>query len=71
MARVKENKKSIELSDQKITFEIEKLSYKVIRFYPTKMTLDVMVYENEEKQGMKNIPFAHLPKSAKKLIKAN
>lgn len=71
MARVKENKKTIELSDKKISFEIEKLSYRVIRFYPTKMTLDVMVYENKEKQGMQNIPFAHLPKSIKKLIKAN
>ena len=71
MARVKENKKSVELSDQKITFEIEKISYRVIRFFPTKMTLDVMVYENGEKQGQQNIPFAHLPKSAKKLIKAN
>lgn len=71
MARVKENKKTIELSKQKITFEIEKRSYKVIRFYPTKMTLDVNVFENGEKQGMQNIPFAHLPKEIKKLIKAN
>lgn len=71
MARVKENKKTIELSDKKITFDIEKTSYKVIRFYPTKMTLDVMVFENNEKQGMQNIPFAHIPKNIKKLIKAN
>lgn len=71
MARVKENKKTIELSEKKIYFEIEKISYRVIRFYPTKMTLDVMVYESNEKKGVQNIPFAHLPKSAKKLIKAN
>jgi len=71
VARVKENKKSVELSEQKITFEIEKISYRVIRFFSTKLTLDVMVYENGEKQGQQNIPFAHLPKSAKKLIKAN
>jgi len=71
MARVKENKKTIELSDKKITFNIEKVSYKVIRFYPTKMTLDVMVSENGEKLGMQNIPFAHLPKEMKKIIKAN
>jgi len=71
VARVNENKKSVELSDQKITFEIEKLSYRVIRFYPTRMTLDVMVYEDGEKQGQQNIPFAHLPKSAKKLIKTH
>ena len=71
MARTIKSKKSVELSDQKISFEIEKVSYKVIRFFPTKMTLDVMVFENGEKQGMRNIPFAHLPKSVKQLIKAN
>ncbi len=71
MARVKEHKKTIELSDKKITFEIEKRSFKVIRFYPTKMTLDVMVFDNGEKQGMQNMSFADLPKAAKKIIKAN
>ena len=64
-------KKSVELSDKKISFEIEKVKYKVIRFFPTQMSLDVMVFENGEKVGMKNLPFAHLPKEAKKLIKAN
>jgi len=71
MARTIKSKKTIELSDKKISFEIEKISYKVVRFYPTKMTLDVLVFENGEKQGMKNIPFSHIPKEMKKLIKAN
>lgn len=71
MARVKEHKKTIELSDKKITFDIEKISYKVIRFYPTKMTLDVMLFEDGVKQGMQNIGFAMLPKETKRLIKAN
>jgi hypothetical protein len=35
------------------------------------MTLDVIVFEDRKKQGMQNIPFAHLPKNAKKIIKAN
>jgi len=64
-------KKSVELSDKKITFSIEKNSYKVIRFFPSLMSLDVMVFEEGIKKGMQNIPFAHLPKEAKKLIKAN
>ena len=64
-------KKSVELSDKKISFEIEKISYKVIRFFPSQMTLDVMVFEDGEKKGMQNLPFAHLPKEAKKQIKAN
>jgi hypothetical protein len=34
------------------------------------MTLDVMVTdENGVKQGMQNIPFAHIPKEAKKMVK--
>jgi hypothetical protein len=65
------NKKSVELSDKKISFEIEKVLYKAIRFFPTQMSLDVMAFEDGVKLGMRNIPFAHLPKEAKKLIKAN
>ncbi len=65
-------KKSVELSAHNIKFQIEKLSYKAIRFYPSQMTVDVMVYaEDNTKQGMQNIPFAHLPKEIKKLIKSN
>lgn len=69
MARAKQ--KSIELSDKKITFSRENLSYKVIRFYPSKMTVDVMLFEDGVKQGMREMPFAHLTKEAKKLIKPN
>ncbi len=65
-------KKSIELSDRKITFTVERVSYKIIRYYPTAMSLDVMVTdENGVKGGMKNIPFAHIPKEIKKLVKPN
>ena len=64
-------KKSLELSDKKISFEIEKTSYKVIRFFPSQMTLDVMVFEDGVKIGVQNIPFAHIPKEIKKIIKAN
>ncbi len=65
-------KKSVELSDKKIKFAIEKLSYKAIRYYPTAMSLDVMTFaENGEKLGMRNIPFAHVPKDIKKIIKPN
>jgi len=68
----KKKKKSVELSDKKIIFVVEKISYKVIRYYPTAMTLDVMVQdENGVKQGMKSIAFAHIPKEIKKLVKPN
>ena len=68
----KKKKKSIELSDKKINFMIEKISYKAIRYFPTAMTLDVMVIdENGEKLGMQNLAFAHIPKEIKKIIKPN
>ena len=68
----KKRKKSVELSDKKINFNIEKISYKAIRYYPTAMTIDVMVHDEDgNKVGMQNIPFAHLPKDIKKLIKPN
>jgi len=65
-------KKSVELSDKKINFKIEKISYKAVRFYPTAMTIDVIVTdEHGEKKGMQNIPYAHIPKEIKKIIKPN
>ena len=65
-------KKSIEMSNKNITFMLERTSYKLIRYYPTAMTLDVMVYdENGQKQGLQNIPFAHIPKEIKKIVKPN
>jgi len=68
----KKKKKSVELSSKKISFKIQELNYKVIRFYPTAMSLDVMVEdENGVKKGMQNIPYAHAPKDVKKLIKPN
>lgn len=68
----KKKKKSVELSDKKITFIVDKISYKAIRYYPTAMTLDVMVTdENGQKQGMQNLAFAHIPKEIKKIVKPN
>ena len=68
----KKKKKSIELSDKKINFIIEKISYKVIRYFPTAMTIDVIATdENGEKLGMQNLAFDHIPKEIKKLIKPN
>jgi len=65
-------KKSIELSDKKISFTREGTTYKVIRFYPTAMSLDVMVIEEgSTKSSMQNIPYAHATKDVKKLIKPN
>gem|GEM_PF-1099689 len=64
-------KKSIELSDKNITFESKKITYKVIRYYPTAMTLDVLIQADGVKQGVQTVPFAQVPKEIKKIIKPN
>ncbi len=65
------DKKSVELSEKKISFEIKKVSYKVLRFYPSQMVVDVMVVDDGAKLGMQTLPFAHMPKEIKKIIKPN
>ena len=62
-------KKSIDFNDKEIYFTIENDKYKVMRFYPSNMSVDVMRYQDEKKAGMTNIAFAHLPKSIKQIIK--
>ena len=62
-------KKSIDFSDQEIFFELEQERYKVMRFHPSSMTVDATRYVNGKKSGQINLPFAHLPKSIKQIIK--
>ncbi|MEA3523240.1 MAG: hypothetical protein U9R50_09695 [Campylobacterota bacterium] len=64
-------KKSVELSDKNITCKVNELDYKLIRFYPSAMSVDVKEIGEDSKKGMQNIPFAHLPKEIKKQIKNN
>ncbi|MDD3452013.1 hypothetical protein [Sulfurimonas sp.] len=64
-------KKSINLTEYNISFFVQKSTFKVLRFHPAKMTVDVAVYENETKTETKTLPFAHLPKEIKKRIKPN
>lgn len=63
------DKRSIDLLDNNISFMQDRSSYKVLRFYPLKMTVDVMAFEDEIKIGIKTLPFAHLPREIKKIIK--
>lgn len=65
-------RKSVELSNKKISFIREKTSYRVIRYYPSEMNVDVMLSdENGKNIGIEKIPFAHIPRETKKLIKPN
>ena len=62
-------KKSIDLAEQEIFFELKQEHYKVMRFHPSNMTVDVTRYIDGKKSGQSNIPFAHLPKAIKQIIK--
>jgi hypothetical protein len=65
-------KKTIELSKQNISYTIDNQSYKVIRFYQSSMEVDVVIDGvGKMKIGQNKLPFAHLPKEIKKLIKPN
>ena len=60
-----------DLRAKNITFERENIEYKVLKFYASKMTVDVIVLNDPNEKGIKNIPFAHVPKATKRLIKPN
>jgi len=64
-------KKSVELSDKNITCKVNEKEYKLIRFYPSAMSVDVKEIGEDAQKGQSNIPFAHLPKEIKKLVKSN
>jgi hypothetical protein len=64
-------KKNIDLSNKNLEFTENGVEYRLIRFKPENMTLDVLRYENGVKKDEFNLPFAHLPKTIKKLIKPN
>jgi len=60
-----------DLRNKNIEFQIDHVTYKAVRFYQTQMTVDVIVVDGDDTKGIKNIPFAYIPKASKKLIKPN
>ncbi|WP_297443432.1 hypothetical protein [Sulfurimonas sp.] len=64
-------KKLIELSNQNLNYKEKNNEFKLLRFMPQTMTVDVSVHEDGIYMGTKNIAYAHLPKSIKKMIKPN
>ena len=62
-------KKSIELTHKKLSFTDKGITYKLVRFRPENMTVDVIRFEGEKKVDTLNIPFAHLPRELKKIVK--
>jgi len=68
----KNKKKVINLSDQDISFVEKERHIKIISFNPNSMEVEVSVSEDSaEKKKVMKLPFAHLPKELKKMIKPN
>ena len=62
-------RKAVELSEQEITCNIENRSYKLLRFHPSSMSVDMKEIGENAQKGVVSIAFAHLPKSVKKILK--
>lgn len=67
----KNKKPTIELSNKRISFARDGVTYKLLRFYQKDMTLDVMVYDGDVKRGEQKIAFAQLPKELKRELHPN
>lgn len=63
-------KENVDLRAKDITFTLNNELYKAVRFYHAKMTVDAILL-SDANEGIKNFPFAHLPKEIKKRIKPN
>lgn len=61
-------KEIIDFRNKNIEFDIEGEKYKLLCFKKANMTVELILIEKEKS---KIIPFAHLPKSIKSLIKPN
>ena len=62
-------KKILNLSDQKISYIEKEREIRVISFNPNTMEVDVSISEKGEKKRVMKLPFAHLPKEIKKLVR--
>jgi len=64
-------KKICDLTSKNIEYIQNNAQYRILRFNPEYMTLHVIKYEDNEKREIVDMPFAHLPKAIKKIIKPN
>jgi hypothetical protein len=66
----KNKKKVINLSDQNISFTEKERHIKIISFNPNSMEVEVSITEEGEKgKKVMKLPFAHLPKELKKIVR--
>jgi len=61
-------KKTIDLLDKNIIFQTKEQTVKVLSLNLNSMDVEVIVMEDEKKK-VKKMPFAHLPKEIKKVVR--
>jgi hypothetical protein len=62
-------KKVINLSEQNISYIEDERVIKIIAFNPNTMEVDISITVQDEKKRVMKLPFAHLPKEIKKLVR--
>lgn len=61
----------INLKNKNITYEENSISYQVLNLRKPKMTVELASFSNNTFLENKIIPFAHLPKRIKLIVKPN
>lgn len=61
----------INFKSQNITYEEKQIKYQVLNLRKPKMVVELASYSNDKFIENKIIPFAHLPKSIKAIVKPN
>jgi hypothetical protein len=64
-------KEIIDFRNKNITYTLEGVKYKVLFLNKANMNVELSCYENEKLTQNKTLPFAHLPKAIKSLVKPN
>ncbi|WP_375723885.1 hypothetical protein LXN10_15480 [Arcobacter sp. KX21116] len=64
-------KEIIDFKNKNITYTLEGITYKVLLLNKASMNVELSCFEKGKFTQNKTIPFAHLPKSIKSLIKPN
>lgn len=64
-------KEIIDFRNKNITYSQDGIEYKVLFLKKASMTVEISFVEKEEEIQYKTLPFAHLPKAIKSLVKPN
>lgn len=62
-------KRVINLSEQNISYIEDEREIRIISFNPNTMEVDVSIKVEGEKKHVMKLPFAHLPKEIKRLVR--